>query len=255
MVPLIIAALFGTVVFAGGNAALDVRVGTLTHDIALRTGAEVQLGALEGFGFDTRIAGTAPTTWQAWLALRALDTALDAYPDAFLTSSAPDILLTGDLTLLGFDIGGTVQPPSWVLLATDYVRPGLTAYVQQSFHHEFSSVLIKNTPFPEQEWAALLPQGFAWPTTDAQRLAATQDYADDLNGFYQRGFVSDYGVSSLENDINTYAEHLMHDPQGLAELAQNHPMIRAKTLLIRGYYIGLHPEFAAKFNLTALGTL
>ena len=246
----------GAGLFGGARYTVEAQTDRSVARIEAITGAAVVVSGPDGQGFDPRIGGDSPNSWQAVFALRALERALEAYPPEFLEQRGPRVLIAGELYLLDFQIGGTVQPPDWVLLASNYLfAEAGSGHLRRSFHHEYSSVLMADVPFPEEAWRGLLPDGFAFPDNDAERLAATQVYADDLTAFHEQGFVSDYGASSLENDINTYAELLMDDPDGLAELALAHVRVREKVALIRGYYEALHPDFAQRFDATALGDL
>ena len=248
--------LFGAFLLVTAYLALDSGTDRLAQQIEERTGGQVLIAGPQDQSFDPRIAGTHPNALQAFIALRALNRALDAYPAGLLEEAALDILLAGRLTLLDYRVGGTVQPHGWVLLATDYLLISAGPdYLQRAFHHEYSSLLILLEPFPNDDWLAHLPDGFAFPETDDERLALTQVFAEDLSAFHDRGFVSDYGASSLENDINTYAELLLHAPDALAELAEQHDLIRQKTILIRRFYETLDPDFTTRFNATALSEL
>lgn len=235
-------------VVAWAQIFMPIGLSVLQRQVAAESGLSVTLGAPQGLGFDPRIGGTEPTKWQSLLALRGLEEAASEYPQELLEAHAPQVLIAGRLEILDLRVGGTVQP-GWVLLATDYLGPGAGGEVlAEIYHHEVSSLLIAARPFPDDAWRAALPEGFAYPDDDAERLQATQSYADDLTPFFADGFVSDYGASSLENDINTYAALLLSDPDGLAALAADHPAIATKAQLIRSYYAALHPEFAARFG-------
>lgn len=240
--------LFGVLLFAGGQFAIQRDIAKVSDQIASENDLTLTLGQPEGRGFDPRITGTAPKSWQSLLALRGLRTAVEVYPRNVLSTYAPRVLIAGRIEILDYRVGGTVQP-GWVLLATDYLGLGAgPAALARVFHHEVSSLLIANRPFPDAAWRATLPPGFSYPEDDTERLKATQVYAADVSSFFADGFVSDYGSSSLENDINTYAELLLSDPEKLAALSAEYPAIAKKALIIRNYYEALHPDFAARFS-------
>lgn len=203
---------------------------------------------------DPRITATEPTALQARWARNALRRAIRAYPPGFLKARQPYVVLVGELTIMGFEGGGTVRPPDSILLATHYLLGPLgAADVQRLFHHEFSSLLLAETAFPEKLWRQALPEGFSFPQTDEERLAAATKFASDLEPYHARGFVNDYGASSFENDVNTYAEFLMNDPSRLARLAADYPKIAAKTDIIRRFYESQHPGFVSRFAVSGLG--
>lgn len=237
-----------------GLAAAALLAGKLSADrlageISARTGAPLHLDAPMADPPDPRIAGTPPGPVKGKVALYALSRAMDAYPAALLRDAAPEVYIVGELRLAGYRIGGAALP-GLVFLASDYLlRDAGMEYFRRAFHHEFSSVLIAKYPFPMKAWRARLPSDFAFPISEESQLEATARRADpeEMSRYHEAGFVSDYGASSLENDINTYAELLFEAPGELARLARSSPRIAAKTALIQGYYIGLHPDFAARF--------
>jgi len=238
--------LLGVLALAGWWIVLPAAVSGLKDRVASESGLSVILDAPTGFGFDPRIDGTAPKPWQVLIALGGLREAAAVYPEGVLDTYAPRVLLAGRLEILSHRVGGTLQP-GWVLLATDYLGPGNgSGALARVYHHEVSSLLIASRPFPDALWRAALPDAFSYPEGDAARLAATRVHADDLEPFHADGFVSDYGVSSMENDINTYAELLLSDPGRLAALAIEYPAIARKARLVRDYYEALHPDFAAR---------
>ncbi|MCG8597937.1 MAG: hypothetical protein MI785_26715 [Kiloniellales bacterium] len=81
----------------------------------------------------------------------------------------------------------------------------------------------------------------------ASLLEATQKHApaSEAEGWWRQGFVSDYGRSSIENDVNTYAELLMADPAELMRLAEAFPPVEAKARLLARYYARLNPDLEA----------
>lgn len=251
---LLLAGLAGAALLGGKLWAED-----LAARITARTGATLTLAAPEaaraaGQAIDPRITGTAPGPLKGRLALHALDQALALYPEALLRQMAPKLLITGELRLAGYRIGGTTQP-GMVLLASDYLlRDAGPSYTRRAFHHEFSSLLIARHPFPVAQWQAELPADFAFPISAEAQLAATSQTVppEELPRYHAAGFVSDYGASSLENDINTYAELLLDAPETLARLAASSPRIANKTKLIQAYYTALAPGLAAHFTQAGL---
>jgi hypothetical protein len=226
-------------------------------------GRLVQSGT-EGMGFDRGLVGDkAAGPLRSLLALWAINQALDAYPPAFLKAHGPNILLTNKLTLVGYTASGTVQtqkPKSWVILASNYLLYTMhdLESMRRTFHHEFSSILLDNAPFPHADWEAALPEGFTFPPpphTNEEVLKSLQWHATaaEMPPIYARGFVRGYGRSNEENDINTYAEFLLEKPDELAALAARYPAIAKKAALISGFYQSLDPGFKTQpfTNLTS----
>ncbi|WP_420333824.1 hypothetical protein [Roseibium sp.] len=241
-----------TVLYVTGIVTLNQELATNKARITDLTRQTVYLAAPQDvteIEIDSRIRGTPPRSWQATSALGAIQSALIEYPERLLRKSGPALVVAGDVSLLDVEVGGTIQTPNVIILATGYLLGGLgTADLKRTFHHEYSSILMRQYAFPLEAWYDALPEGFSFPETEGQRLAATQVYADDLAVYHRLGFVSDYGVSSFENDVNTYAELLMGDPARLKRLSDEHANIRIKKELILKYYIGIDSDFLEHFR-------
>ena len=106
------------------------------------------------------------------------------------------------------------------------------------FHHEFSSLLLDHNEFPAKEWKALNPDGFIYPMEgETTALLARGD--TDLIGSaetYKDGFVAGYGKMDFENDINTFFQLLIANPEKLASLENEYPAVRMKAGLLRKFY-------------------
>jgi len=118
--------------------------------------------------------------------------------------------------------------------------------VELAFHHEFSSLLYLyagNDASPGSNWDKQNPPGFSYLQTREDRLQAASASADDSEAasWYGNGFVHSYGMTSKENDINTFAELLMGTPEELVQLAATWPRIDAKARILARFYAEIDP--------------
>ena len=215
-----------------------------SHGLRVTVVTEAGPDAAATAGADSLIAGadsltaTAAEADQAQLALQGAHEALGTYPPALVRPLLQELWIVGGLEIRGYPVGGTYLGPR-MLLASDHLRTAADRiHAERFFHHEFSSYLFLLPGFPE---AAYLPDYEAL-------LEATQEHAPaaEAETWRRQGFVSDYGRSSLENDVNTYAELLMADPAELLRLGDAFPRIAIKARLLAGYYAGLHPDLKAQ---------
>lgn len=194
------------------------------------------------------LTATAAEADQAQLALQGAHEALGTYPPALVRPLLQELWIVGGLEIRGYPVGGTYLGPR-MLLASDHLRTAADRiHAERFFHHEFSSYLFLQPGFPEAAWlAANAPEAAYLPDYEAL-LEATQEHAPaaEAETWRRQGFVSDYGRSSLENDVNTYAELLMADPAELLRLGDAFPRIAIKARLLAGYYAGLHPDLKAQ---------
>jgi hypothetical protein len=145
--------------------------------------------------------------------LAALRPALDAYSKDFLKRNLSKIAIYETMTVDGVAYGGTYDAIRKVV----YLQGRQIGKKTAGFHHEFSSILLANYGllFPAGEWRAANPAGFEYPAASAGAEALARD--SDIEGgpgVYEKGFIAGYGMTRLEEDVNTYFQVLM--PCGLA---------------------------------------
>jgi hypothetical protein len=101
------------------------------------------------------------------------------------------------------------------------------------------------------KWRAANQPNFHYLPTqmDVIRSAALESRQDPTKApeWHAAGFVDDYGMSSLDNDFNMYAELAMTEPEKLKQLADQYPRIRSKTRILAQFYGRLAPELKHYF--------
>jgi hypothetical protein len=117
---------------------------------------------------------------------------------------------------------------------------------EEKFHHELSSLFLKNAHFPTIRWHLANVPGFKYLPSEVDVVhAASQEYRRDPKeaiSWYKAGFVHDYGMSSMENDFNMFAALAMTYPEKLKKLADQYPRIQTKTRILVDFYSSLAPE-------------
>jgi hypothetical protein len=182
--------------------------------------------------------------------LRRLPAWLDKYPGSVLHENLRTILLCGRLEFYGVLYAGT-SSDSAVYLVNDARESGFSdEFLEKTFHHELSSLLMFRHVFPASDWADANPEGFQYTARWDELLeqVAARRSLDASPALFRQGLLAEYGRTNLENDVNTYAELAFAEPQRMRELVEKYPAIRAKYLVLKSFYVGLSPEFAAWFN-------
>ena len=226
----------------------------LLDEVQQRYGVKINVfaeGAQTGRRGLAEAPGVTPTAAEppwASLALLGVHKSLQAYPPAVIRKFLQGIWIVGSLRIRDFPVGGTYIGPR-IYLASDHLRtPAAAVHAERFFHHEFSSYLFLQPDFPEAAWLAAKPAGVNYLPDYASLLEATQKHApaSEAEGWWRQGFVSDYGRSSIENDVNTYAEPFMADPAELVRLAEAFPPVEAKARLLARYYARLNPDLRVR---------
>ncbi|MDV2081136.1 hypothetical protein [Marinobacter xestospongiae] len=217
---------------AAREAALDDRYGLQVH-------YEKGTPALPALWQLPPVSGTAVPADAKCVAafMPRIQAELEKYRPAALKAHFRNLYLFKALTLFDVDYGATVQGRD-ILMTLD-CRAGYTGReVAKTLHHELSSLLLEESSFPSVAWKATNMAGFRYLENDQAVLAAISE-PHNMRGeasLYRQGFLAAYGKTTLENDINLYAEVAMVEPDRLAELAEQYPRIAAKFRLLAGYY-------------------
>jgi hypothetical protein len=181
-------------------------------------------------------------------ALIGLRRALAKYPNPLLRKYLEAVFIAGKLKVFDTEIGGTYAY-RWIYISVDpspYIDSS-PQWCEKVLHHELSSLFMHSTLFPTYKWEAVNKSDFSYfsdPIEVARYIRRNPTKAPE---WHSAGFVDDYGMTSLENDLNTYAELAMTDPEKLKQLADQYPRIRAKTQILSEFYSRLAPELKRRF--------
>jgi len=167
---------------------------------------------------------------------------LNKYPQELLKKDLKEIMLGTSLTIYNIEYGATNIDNRIYITSRGKLSGYSDKYLRKTLHHELSSILIRNNIFPFDAWKDLLPKTSKSEGNLIREVKAIKkgwvenNYtSSDLDD----GFVSRYGRSSIENDINTYAENLMTGKVWLVKQAKKHSVIKKKLLIIDEFYRGL----------------
>jgi len=183
-------------------------------------------------------------------ALDGIEESLAKYPAGFVASVAHAIFIGGRIRFQGVDSGGTFGPAWIVLIAPSFLDPAairLTNLI--GVHHELSSLVLRRNPFSYGGWTAFLPVGWQFTNDGKSSLAR----AKDLDPPPSTGFLSAYGATTAENDFNVYVEKMFTEPQKVARLAHEYPLIARKVAFVIATYAAVDPRLTETFRSLGLG--
>lgn len=178
---------------------------------------------------------------------------LNKYNPLVLKDHFHNLYLYKSLTLFGVSYGATVQGKD-VLLTLDCQRGYTDQDVAKALHHELSSLFLKGKRFPSGDWIGANDHGFRYMDNENEVLAAVSVQKDLMGNpeLYRQGFLAEYGKTTLENDINLYAEVAMVEPDRLAKLVGQYPRVAVKARLLSKFYQALvGDEFRRNMRLIA----
>ncbi|MBI3897627.1 MAG: hypothetical protein HY308_04930 [Gammaproteobacteria bacterium] len=186
--------------------------------------------------------------------IHALTLALEKYPPNLIRKEIKEFVLLETLTVNSFPAGGTYDTSTKRIFIARIGRKGAAHgvdFMQETFHHELSSLLKRSYHFPEQDWKKASGRDFSYQIESDPELFI--NYAHNLaevpenEALYQRGLLNFYSETGLENDFNTYAQTVFTDPQKVRALIRQYPVIRDKYAVFKAFYLGINKGFAPVF--------
>lgn len=160
----------------------------------------------------------------------ALAVAWSKIPESILEKELDHVYLLGSLRFSGQLFTGTNS------LRDIYIVGGDMEQTERTFHHEFSSILLRNygNSTLEFAWKKLSPASLG---VSSARAVSKGLYSVELDeSLMQKGYLSDYSLSNWENDFNLYAEYLFSGGARFWQLADRFPLVKQKLALIIGFY-------------------
>ena len=176
-----------------------------------------------------------------------LQKALGKYPLKNLEKELKAVYFLKSMNCFEVDFGGT-NSTDVLYLTNSGINNGYTdIYLEETFHHEYSSILYRNHPsfFNAKEWKKASIRGFKYkdPENGVGAIRNNQS-SQDLDTFLcKKGFLTQYSLSGLENDINTFAQNMFSRPEYFWKIVDQYPRIKKKVKLLTDFYYKIDPLF------------
>jgi len=182
---------------------------------------------------------------------KILPQVLSQYPPEVFKTHIETIKLSKILSFYSTRYGGSTVDK--IIYLTDDGRDNGFSdfFIRQTFHHEFSSVLMKSRDFPTQKWLDANSPEVKYETNFENFLKSISKDRDLVGNdyFYQRGMMSKYSYSTLENDFNLFAQTVFNEPERMKDLIRQYLIIKRKYEILKEFYLSISPEFSTTFKL------
>ena len=170
--------------------------------------------------------------------VRAMDKALAKYPAELLAKNLTAIYFAKNLRFYGLSYGGTNSLDS-VYIANRGAKAGFTdRFLEAAFHHEFSSILLRNFPdeFDHQAWTDANRAGFSYHSDGTQAVRSGRADTTFRPEFHAQGFLNEYATASVEEDFNTFAEAIFLGDRKFWKAVDLWPRLHAKAMIVIRFY-------------------
>ncbi len=175
--------------------------------------------------------------------------AMGKYPKSLFDRNLSRVYFVSLLAFYNMTYGGS-NAADRIYLTNDGQRHNYSdEYIERLFHAEFSSVLLRNhrQHFDIVAWKALAPGDFSYGKGGREALATGSASELWQTKNYEKGFLSEYGQSSIENDFNSFAKQMFCPSANWQELLHTYPTIKAKYLRMLNFYQQLDPLFTEAY--------
>jgi hypothetical protein len=179
-----------------------------------------------------------------------LQMAFDKYPVEVIKSYLSRIHFAREIDQAGFKFGGSYDPFRRIIYLVDNGEKNDDQAVD-TFHHEFSSLLLSAHSFWVDPWTDNHPKDFkylgdiydSWKAANKVRKEITE------NECYEKGFVSDYGLTNFGNDFSEYSAMIFTYPKKFKKIMDKYPRVRGKFLVWLEFYQKIDPVFTEEYLL------
>jgi hypothetical protein len=183
---------------------------------------------------------------------RLLKKALSKYPEDMPGAYLKKIYVFDYLSFYGVGYGGTYNEDVMYLTNGGADEGYTDAFLEGSFHHEFSSIVLNDnySLFDERAWKKVNPRGFYYSDEDyggagaIMRGKSSLEFSDDLN---EIGFLNEYSQSTIENDFNEFARNLFLGNDEFWQRVNKYPVLKEKVSLITKLYAYADPYFTKEY--------
>ena len=175
--------------------------------------------------------------------------ALNKYPISVIQKNLKNIYILHRIEFFNQSFGGTNSNDSVFLTNRGIGRGYTNFYLEQLFHAEFSSILLRNNSkeFKKDKWLKTNPVNFNYGKGGVEALKSNTDSEYFDIKFNNSGFINEYATSSMENDFNSFAKNLFLPKQGFSELIEDFSRLKRKKVIIIDFYNEIDTFFTSKY--------
>jgi hypothetical protein len=177
-----------------------------------------------------------------------LETALKKYPAEVLERDLKRIYIFNKISYQGLPYGGTYDHTTGTVYLLDV--PWAPGFVEESFHHELSSVLlIKHPPkYFTGRWSVLSDYSkFMYDNGGIDALKNGKASTRYDRKMMEKGFLNEYSQASPEEDFNCVSEGLFCGGKRFWSFVDEYPKVKEKVQMAIKFYGSLDKRFTEEY--------
>ena len=221
---------------------LAICIITAAHNVSAQENSTIKIICYDGkaaifpsswLDKKTKAKATEADTAKFRLDKAMLDVAFGYYTKNFIEKEVEHIYVVGRLSFNGQHFTGTNSRKDIYIASTDNNE------IEKTFHHEFSSILLRNHADYsfEMKWRELSPELRSGNSAAAVKSGLFEAGFDSV--LCAKGYLCRYSLSNWENDFNMYAENIFAGGKAFWKIVDRYPKVQAKVKLIVDFYTKL----------------
>ena len=224
---------------------------TVIHGVAVHFGYTPNIFPQSWLTKEINARGVALAPTERRRCISIITKVLKKYPETLLFRSLKAVYFLKSMDMYDVGFGGTNSRFA-VYISDDGTKEGYTDdYIEQTFHHEFSSILFRNFPsnIDTAAWKAAIIPGFDYndPYGGVGAIRNNESSQQFDSTLSSKGFLTQYSLSDIENDINTIAQNLFCPHPNFWGFVKYYPRVKQKVSLLINFYHKLDPVFTEPF--------
>ncbi|MFN5416132.1 MAG: hypothetical protein ACK5B9_03685 [Flavobacteriia bacterium] len=181
--------------------------------------------------------------------IKIIKKALKKYPAEVLRKNLVKVYVLKSIEFYGVGYGGT-NSTNALYLTNDGEKNGYTdEYLEKTFHHEFSSILLRNYPefFPLEQWNTVNNDSYQDESGGVEAIRSNEAGTEFDENLMLKGFLFQYAMTDYENDLNSFAENLFCPKKDFLNFVEKYPRIYKKYNYVKEFYKKIDSSFDDAF--------
>jgi hypothetical protein len=181
--------------------------------------------------------------------LMIIKKALGKYPIEVLKTNLKKVYILYDISFYNVGYGGTYWEDNVYITNQEKSNGYDDIFVEQLFHAEFSSILYLNYKqyFNKNAWKTANAPDAEYGDGGYEAIKNGSDSEDFNEEVNKLGFLTQYGMSDMENDFNSFAKNIFSSDPGFWELFAKYKRLNKKLNLIINFYNSIDPQFTIEY--------
>lgn len=180
---------------------------------------------------------------------KIISAALAKYPKEVLKKNLKKVYVLKSLHFYNVGYGGTNSTDAVYVTNKGANRNYSSQYIEQVFHAELSSILLRNYTqnIDESEWSECHDQEFVYGGAghEAIRSGKASEYYD--SAYHEMGFLNQYATSNFENDLNSFAKNIFAPDPEFWTVCNKYENVKCKLKKAILFYRKINPVFTEEY--------